>query len=143
MFVPPDGSADPAQLPSLLLPLRDSLYDLVIGSHGATGGPADARGAGRPRPRRSSSSARCTATATATSASFARSGILLWWPWECATWGDSWNVEMQVRALKIGLRVAEVPVAYRGAAGRDVSLGKRVARGTRSLAQILMHATAR
>lgn len=56
--------------------------------------------------------------------------------------GDGWNVEMLVRALKLGLGMLEVPVGGATARGR---LGVRAAAvaGGRSLFHILRHATVR
>jgi hypothetical protein len=61
--------------------------------------------------------------------------------------GSGWAVEMQVKALKLGLRVAEVPVAVRAAPASDEPLLRRcrdsVEATGRVLFQIVRHATAR
>jgi hypothetical protein len=55
-----------------------------------------------------------------------------------------WTVEMQVKALRRGLRVAEVPVSYRRrAAGRSKvsgTLGGTVGAAWKILATIVRHA---
>jgi glycosyltransferase involved in cell wall biosynthesis len=57
-----------------------------------------------------------------------------------------WTVEMQVRAARRGLRVAEVPVDYRPRIGRSKvsgTLSGSVRAGTKIIATILRHAIAR
>jgi hypothetical protein len=56
--------------------------------------------------------------------------------------GGGWDVEMLVRALKLGLVVVEAPVAE-PAATRSAALGDRAAARGRSLFHILRHATMR
>jgi hypothetical protein len=61
--------------------------------------------------------------------------------------GDAWNVEMLVKAVRLGLRIAEVPVSPRvihllpGSKAAD--LRQAVSSTGRMLFQILRHATAR
>jgi hypothetical protein len=61
--------------------------------------------------------------------------------------GDGWNVEMQVKAIKLGLRIVEVPVSHREAAdGAGSALRqarKSIGRTGRMLFQIFRHSTAR
>jgi glycosyltransferase involved in cell wall biosynthesis len=61
--------------------------------------------------------------------------------------GDAWNVEMQVKAVRLGLRIAEVPVSARPVHGppgsRTGELRQAVSSTGRRLFQILRHATAR
>jgi glycosyltransferase involved in cell wall biosynthesis len=61
--------------------------------------------------------------------------------------GSGWNVEMQVKAARRGLRIAEVPVSYRRRAGGRSKISSTV-RGTvetsyKIVFTILRHATAR
>jgi glycosyltransferase involved in cell wall biosynthesis len=55
--------------------------------------------------------------------------------------GDGWNVEMLVRALKLGLGIMEVPVG--GAAPERRGVKAAAVAGGRSLFHILRHATVR
>lgn len=55
--------------------------------------------------------------------------------------GDGWNVEMLVRALKLGLGILEVPVG--GAAPERRGVKAAAVAGGRSLFHILRHATVR
>jgi glycosyltransferase involved in cell wall biosynthesis len=119
-FLDADLADDPAELPLLLDPLYAGTTDLVIGSRVARA----VRGALTPQ-------ARCgNALATAlirlrfgfaytdlgpfralTAAAFNRL--------EMTDRGYGWTVEMQVKALKRGLRVREVEVSYRPRVGRS------------------------
>jgi glycosyltransferase involved in cell wall biosynthesis len=55
--------------------------------------------------------------------------------------GSGWDVEMLVKAVKLGLRIAEVPVSEAGRAAGGA--GSRLARASRALFRILRHATVR
>jgi hypothetical protein len=61
--------------------------------------------------------------------------------------GEAWNVEMQVKAVRLGLRIAEVAVAPRVIqmlpGSRAAELRQTVSSTGRRLLQILRHATAR
>lgn len=54
--------------------------------------------------------------------------------------GEGWDVEMMVKAVRLGLHIAEVPIARMAEASETPKRGK----GTgRKLMRILRHATAR
>lgn len=55
--------------------------------------------------------------------------------------GSGWDAEMQVKAVKLGLRIVEVPVEAPRPGGRGPS--ERLARTGRMVFRILRHATAR
>jgi hypothetical protein len=60
--------------------------------------------------------------------------------------GPGWDLEMQVKAVKAGLRVAEVPVRLRKRAGgslREHTLGEAARASSRMLYTILRHSTSR
>lgn len=57
--------------------------------------------------------------------------------------GEGWNVEMQVKALRFGLRIAEVTVESRGRPARAESMRASLSSTGRKVFQILRHATAR
>lgn len=61
--------------------------------------------------------------------------------------GHGWNVEMQVKAARGGLRIAEVPVSYRRRAGGQSKISQTikgsVASSYKILFTILRHATSR
>ncbi len=54
--------------------------------------------------------------------------------------GEGWHAEMQVKAIKLGLHIAEVPVSYRPIPKPH---RKRLAKAGRLLFQIIRHATTR
>ncbi len=56
--------------------------------------------------------------------------------------GGGWDVEMQVRAVKLGLAIAEVPIPAQGAPARGGPVARAAASG-RSLFHIVRHATMR
>lgn len=57
--------------------------------------------------------------------------------------GDGWNVEMQVKALRFGLRIDEVTTLPRSRPGRAVGVRASLSSTGRKVFQILRHATAR
>jgi len=57
--------------------------------------------------------------------------------------GEAWNVEMQVKALRLGLRIAEVAVERRSRPSRAESVRASLSSTGRKVFQILRHATAR
>jgi hypothetical protein len=57
--------------------------------------------------------------------------------------GEGWNVEMQVKALRFGLRIAEVAVDSRSRPPRAASVRASLSSTGRKVFQILRHATAR
>jgi len=57
--------------------------------------------------------------------------------------GEGWNVEMQVKALRFGLRIAEVEASARSRPARAESVRASLSSTGRKVFQILRHATAR
>lgn len=114
VFVDADGSDDPADLPSLLGPIVAGQADLVIGSRVARA----QRGALTPQQRFGNALAtwlirllfgqRYTDLGPFRAV---RRDCLERLGMRDRSFG--WTVEMQVRALRVGARVAEVPVNYR------------------------------
>jgi glycosyltransferase involved in cell wall biosynthesis len=144
VFMAGDGSVDPADIPALLAPIRSGGAELVLGV-----------------PPRASSAARAGA---ADRMALGLIGLLyrqkfgglggfraLRFPALVALGlsdrGDAWNVEMLVKAVRLGLRIEEVPVSPRvihllpGSKAAD--LRQAVSSTGRMLIQILRHATAR
>jgi glycosyltransferase involved in cell wall biosynthesis len=141
VFLAADGSDDPAEIPTVVRPLDESLFDLCIGS-------------------------RVLAHARLTAAE--RAGNFVAIHLISAIYGHKYSdvptfrairypalvalhmrdeglgfwVEMQVKALKLGLRVAEVPVTRR-APGKPRGLRGRARTGAEVLYPILRHSTAR
>jgi glycosyltransferase involved in cell wall biosynthesis len=121
VFLDADGADDPADLPALLAPLLRGEADLVIGSRVARAAP----GALTP-PQRVGN-----AVATGLIRLLFRFRYTDLGPFRAVRRelleragmrdrGYGWTVELQVRALRLGARVAEIPVAYRRrAAGRS------------------------
>jgi glycosyltransferase involved in cell wall biosynthesis len=121
VFMDADGSDDPREIPRLLAPLRDGTADLVIGSRPL--GTIE-RGALTPQQRFGNWLAthliailyRHRYTDLGPFRAIRRAlldGIAM----RDRRYG--WTVEMQVRALQLGARVAEVPVTYRRRVGRS------------------------
>jgi glycosyltransferase involved in cell wall biosynthesis len=121
VFIDGDGSDDPADLAALLRPILAGEADLVIGSRVARAEP----GALTPQQRFGNALAarlirllfghRYTDLGPFRAV---RRACLERLAMRDRSFG--WTVEMQVRALRLGLRVAEVPVRYRRrAAGRS------------------------
>ncbi len=143
VFFAADGSDDPADLPILLEPFAHDNAELVIGVRQADGRP-------RPGPR--------TRVALGLINTIYRHRFEDLGPLRAIRFAalvamgmsdrsDGWKVEMQIKAVKLGLHIAEVPVVSRGAGG-DRRAGPRnlldSARSTgRVLFRILRDATAR
>ncbi len=115
VFLDADHSDDPADLPLLLAPLAAGAADLVIGSR-VLG--ARERGAFTPAQefgnRLAAALMRLLYRARFTDLGPFRA--IRWEALEALGMRDrdyGWTVEMQVRALRAGLRCEEVPVAYR------------------------------
>ncbi|MBI4510920.1 MAG: glycosyltransferase family 2 protein [Deltaproteobacteria bacterium] len=146
VFCPADGSFDGAELPSLLMPLRGNLFDLAIGSR--------VLGSERHSPRIKLENLLTVGLIRAvyghkyTDLSPFRA---IRYPALVALGmrdtGHGWHVEMQVKALRTGLRVAEVPVRYHPQSARKRPLGEQVKGATlsttKALFRILRHSTAR
>jgi glycosyltransferase involved in cell wall biosynthesis len=141
-FVPGDGRADPADLPLLLAPIGDGSAELAIGVR-ERGAPIGER------------------VVVSLIRAVYRHQFRDLGPMRAARFpalvalgmsdrGGGWDVEMQVRALKLGLAIAEVPVAPGPTATKSMRerLGPHhaagaAAAGGRSLFHILRHATMR
>jgi glycosyltransferase involved in cell wall biosynthesis len=145
VFMSATACDDPADIPRLVQPLRENLFDLVIGSRVLGQAPLN--------------SGQRAGNFVATSLIHALYGhrytdvspfravrfpalIAL----GCRDPGYGFLVEMQVKALKTGLRIAECPVSYRqeGKRARTLStLRGTVGNGAQVLFQIFRHSTAR
>jgi glycosyltransferase involved in cell wall biosynthesis len=147
VFLAGDGSADPADILTLLAPVRADGAELVIGVRQPDAADPRADGAHRER-------VALGLIGLIYRHQFADMGPsrAIRFPALVALGltdrGNGWNAEMQVKALRYGLRIAEVPVAYRaplaGAHGSRVAeLKDRMSSTGRILFQILRHATAR
>ncbi len=144
VFLPADGSYNPAEIPNLLLPLRENLFDLVIGSR--TLGSAM-----RPRLK-----AKNLVPLSLIHAIYGHRYTDLS-PFRAIRYpalvalglkdsGYGWLAEMQVKAIRFGLRISEVPVEFRPPRGRSRMKDRvRETAGMtgRTLYQIFRHATAR
>ena len=125
VFADADRSDDPADLAALVAPVLDGRADLVIGSRrlGQLAGRVE-RGALLPQARWGNWLA-CALMRLRWGARFTDLGPFRAVRWDALerlgmrdeTFG--WTVEMQVRALRAGLRWTEVPVAYRRRVGRS------------------------
>lgn len=145
VFLPGDGSCDPGEIPNLLLPLRENLFDLVIGS----------RALGRD-PLASRLKARNFVAVHLIHAIYGHRYTDLG-PFRAIRYpalvalgmrdsGYGWLVEMQVKALKVGLRIAEVPVTYRSRPARrrlSDQVKGTLGASTKVIYHIVRHATAR
>lgn len=115
-----DHSVDPADLPALLAPIEAGEADLVLGDRSARAAPGS-----MPTQQRWGNRLATFLIARQTGHRFADMGpfraarysALVRLGLVDATWG--WNVEMQLKALRAGLRVVEVPVANRDRIGRS------------------------
>lgn len=145
VFCDADGSCGPSEIPSLIAPLREGVFDLVMGSRTLGQDPlAPHEKAGN------------LVAVNLISALYGHRYSDLG-PFRAIRYpalialglrdpGEGFSVEMQVKALKIGLRIAEVPVSYRPidkVARIHEKVRGSVSASTRSLFQILRHAAAR
>lgn len=120
-FVDADGSDVPAELSLLLAPLAAGRADLVIGSRVL--GHAE-RGALTPVQRFGNRLASFLLAARwgATTTDLGPFRAIRWAALERLAMQDpdyGWTVEMQARALRLGLVTVEVPVSYRRRVGRS------------------------
>lgn len=121
VFMDADASDRPDDMPALLAPIARGEAALVIGSR--TRGVAE-RGALTPQQRFGNALA-CGLMRAVWGARFSDLGpfraidraALARLAMQDETWG--WTVEMQVRAARLGLAVAEVPVGYRRRIGQS------------------------
>ena len=129
VFVDADRSDDPADLGALLAPLVHDEADLVIGSRvlGQRAGRVE-RGALLPQARWGNALA-CALMRLRWDARFTDLGpfrAIRWEAYERLGMRDEtfgWTAEMQVRAVRAGLRTTEVPVAYRKRVGKSQITG--------------------
>jgi len=140
VFLSADGSDNPADLPALLEPIRDDNAELVVGS----------------RPSRGRGSAGNRVAIGLIGVIYRRKFDDLG-PFRAIRFpalvalgmtdnGDGWNVEMQVKALVLGLRIAEVPVSCRDSHESESAtrtVRSSISKTGRVLFQILRHSTAR
>jgi glycosyltransferase involved in cell wall biosynthesis len=134
VFLAPDGSDDPAELGRLLQPIRDDNAELVIGIRPGTQPPEARLALGliglvyRHRFRDLGGYRAIRFPALVALGLRDR--------------GAGWNVEMQVRAIALGLKVAEIELAGGGLPARGGTRARLGAAG-RMLFHIVRHATAR
>lgn len=147
LFMDADAADDPADIPALLAPLASGEASLVVGSRVAQAAP----GALTPQQRFGNALA-CALMRGLWGGRFTdlgpfraiRRDALARLSMADATWG--WTVEMQVRALRLGLPVAEVPVRYRrriGVSKISGTLAGSARAGAKILWVIAREATAR
>lgn len=136
-FVDPHGAADPRELPALLAPIQGEGAELVLAV---------------PARKRRPLSARVATGAIGVLYRHDFAGVdsfrAIRYPALIALGlsdrSSGWNVEMQVKALKLGLRIAEVEVAARTGDGAPKASPRRALGSTgRALFRILRHTTAR
>jgi glycosyltransferase involved in cell wall biosynthesis len=145
VFLSDDGSDDPAEIPRLLEPICSGRAELVVGDRRASDGGAAALPAadrialgliGLIYRHQFGDVGRFRAIRFPALVALGLSDR-----------GEAWNVEMQVKALRFGLRIAEVPVARRTGqrppASRTAELRDSVTSAGKKVFQILWHATAR
>ncbi|WP_428262722.1 glycosyltransferase family 2 protein [Haliangium sp.] len=142
VFLAADGSDDPAEISLLLTPLRIDNAELVVGVR------SDRERPGRGRRDR---------LTRALIAAVYRHRVSDVGPFRAIRFpalvalalqdgGSGFHVEMQIRALKLGLHVVEVPVSARAVGARAPArrrLGRELDRTGRSLFYIVRHATTR
>ncbi|HKA91297.1 MAG TPA: glycosyltransferase family 2 protein [Haliangiales bacterium] len=140
VFLAGDGSDDPADLAAVVRPLEESLFDLSIGSRvlGRAQLTAAERAGNFLAVHLISAIYGHKYTDVPTFRAIRYPALVALHMREA---GPGFWVEMQVKALKLGLRVAEVPVAHRPSKARG--LRGRAHVGARVLYQILRHSTAR
>jgi hypothetical protein len=145
VFMSGSGEDDPADLPQLVRPLRENLFDLVVGSRVL--GRAPLNPGKRAGNLVATSLIRAIYGHSYTDLSSFRA---IRYPALIALGmrdlGYGFLVEMQVKALKTGLRVAETPVAYRPRPhklGVTAQVKETAFAGAMALFQIFRHSTAR
>jgi glycosyltransferase involved in cell wall biosynthesis len=144
VFLSADGSHVPAEIPHLCEPLRENLFDLVIGSRVLGHGKLAARQVAGNKVATTLIHAiyghRYTDVSSYRAIRFPALIAL-----GLSDGGHGFLVEMQVRALKTGLRIAETPVAYHPPDGaRRGGFGSGgVGQSARALFQIFRHSTTR
>ena len=142
-WIDADGADRPEELTALLAPLAAGTADLAIGSRvlGARQGRVEA-GALAPHQRAGNALA-CALLRLRWGHRATDLGPFRAIRWEAlrglgmrdATWG--WTVEMQARAARAGLRIAEVPVSYRPRQAGTSTISGSVSGSVRAGAKIL------
>lgn len=133
-----DGSCVADELERLLAPIRANEADLVVGERVTLGDPGALT-----LPQRVGNALAGALIAARTGRRFRdlgpfraiRWGALLDLGMTDRTWG--WNVEMQMKAPRVGLRVAEVPVRNRARAHGESKISGSVRGAARAGARIL------
>jgi glycosyltransferase involved in cell wall biosynthesis len=145
VFMDGSGADDPADLPQLLRPLRENLFDLVVGSRVLGHAPLKpGEWAGRLVATgliRAIYGHRYTDLSSFRAVRYPALIAL-----GMSDPGYGFLVEMQVKALKTGLRVAETPVSYRPrprALGARTRVKETVGSSAMALYQIFRHSTTR
>jgi glycosyltransferase involved in cell wall biosynthesis len=145
VFMSGSGCDDPKDIPKLIRPLRENLFDLVVGSRVL--GQASLGASQRAGNLVATSLIRAIYGHRYTDLSSFRA---VRYPALIAMGmrdvGYGFLVELQVKALKTGLRVAETPVSYRPPErqqGVTEKVRESASAGARALFQIFRHSTAR
>ncbi|MBI5478219.1 MAG: hypothetical protein HY906_05145 [Deltaproteobacteria bacterium] len=143
-----NGTNDPADIPALLRPILKSRYDLVIGSPML--GPGHGSAMDKVERCGNMLAVQLIRMLYGYSYTDLSTFVAIRFPALVALGmtdtGAGFATELRVKALKVGLRVAEVPVASRhgvGAGPVGGSLRDRIDVGYKSLYQILRNATIR
>jgi glycosyltransferase involved in cell wall biosynthesis len=149
VFLDADFADDPTELPWLVEPIRAGTADLVIGSRVL----GESQPGALPVAQRLSNRVAVTMIQAIYGQRYTDLG-----PFRAVRLhalvalamrdgGNGWNVEMQVKAARAGLRIAEVPVSYRRRAGGRSKISKTVrgsvGAGYKILFNILRHSTTR
>ena len=143
VFLDGDHSDRPTELPSLLTPILEGRADLVIGSR--TRGAAE-RGSLTPQQRVGNAIA-CLALRRLYGARYSDLGPFRAIRWETLValgmrdLDYGWTIEMQVKAARLGVPHAEVPVSYRKRIG--VSKVSGTLRGTLGASRKILWTLAR
>lgn len=144
VFLAPDSSDDPAAIPALLEPIRSGNAELVVADRSSAEGGSASRVTERMALGLIGLIYRHQFADLSGFRAIRFPALVALGPTDR---GSGWNVEMQVKALRFGLRIAEVPVRYRTPFPppglRAGGLKSSVSSAGRMLLQILWHATAR
>jgi glycosyltransferase involved in cell wall biosynthesis len=137
VFMSSDGSDDPADIARLLLPIRSGSAELVLvdPSHGRGPAAGDRLALGLIGLLYRHQFADLGRFRAIRFPALVALGL--------SDRGDGWNVEMQVKALRLGLRIDEVTASPRSRPARADSVRASLSSTGRKVFQILRHATAR
>lgn len=142
LFMDADGSDDPADLDRILGPILDGAADLVIGSR------SDAEPGALPAHARAGNAVACWLMRLRTGREFCDLGplrALRYGRLQALGMQDTnfgWTVEMQLKALRAGMRVVEVPVKYRRRIGTSKisgTVGGSIRAGAKILWAVMKH----